>query len=119
MSIRIDEYLREDGSNPFGAWFDRLELQSAAKVSAALVRLGLGNTASLKSLAGGLTELRIDWGPGLRIYLAQEGETLVVLFGGGTKRGQQSDIERARSLLAEYKKRKKVTALVGRARHKH
>ena len=50
----------------------------------------------------------IDWGPGCRIYLAKDGEALIVLFGGGVKRGQQRDIDQARALLAEYKARKKA-----------
>ncbi len=54
----------------------------------------------------GLGEYVIDWGPGCRVYLARDGEKLIVLFGGGTKRGQQRDIERAKQLLAEYKARK-------------
>ena len=53
-------------------------------------------------------EYVIDWGPGYRIYLAKDGETLIVLFGGGTKRGQQRDIEQAKALMAEYKARKKA-----------
>lgn len=52
-------------------------------------------------------EYRIDWGPGYRIYLAQDGKQLIVLFGGGTKKGQESDINQARVLYQEYKKRKK------------
>ena len=112
--IRIEEYLRDDGASPYKAWFDKLDVQAAAKVTVATMRLGLGNTANLKSLAGGLAELRIDWGPGLRVYLVQDGETLVVLFGGGTKRSQQADIARARALLAEYKARKKAAG-AGRA----
>ena len=55
----------------------------------------------------GLGEYVIDWGLGYRVYLAKDGETLIVLFGGGTKRGQQRDIDRAKLLLAEYKARKK------------
>ena len=110
--IRIEEYIREDGANPYKTWFDKLDVQAAAKVTVATMRLGMGNIASLKSLAGGLAELRIDWGPGLRVYLAQDGETLVVLFGGGTKRSQQADIARARALLAEYKVRKKAAGAV-------
>lgn len=51
-------------------------------------------------------EYVIDWGPGYRIYLAKDGDTLIVLFGGGTKNGQQADIDRAQALLAEYKTRK-------------
>ena len=52
--------------------------------------------------------MRHGWGRGYRIYLAKDGETLIVLFGGGTKRGQQRDIEQAKALLAEYKARKKA-----------
>jgi putative addiction module killer protein len=61
-----------------------------------------------------LTELRIDWGPGLRIYLVQDGDELVVLFGGGSKRTQSSDIANSRVLLAEYKSRKKAAAASAR-----
>ena len=56
-------------------------------------------------------EYVIDWGPGYRIYLAKDGDALIVLFGGGTKRGQQRDIDRAQELLVEYKLRKKALAL--------
>ena len=111
MTIRVEEYVRENGDTPYKAWFDRLDAPAAAKVSTANVRLSLGNTGGLKSLGGGLTEMRIDWGPGLRVYLVQDGDTLVVLFGGGTKRTQPGDIATARLLLAEYKARKKSAGL--------
>lgn len=106
MAISVVEYLRPDGSNPFKAWFDALDGQAAAKVATATLRLEMGNTSNVKWL-GGIGEYRIDWGPGYRIYLAQDGDALIVLFGGGTKRRQRSDIERAKALLAEYKARKK------------
>jgi putative addiction module killer protein len=67
----------------------------------------MGNTSSIKWFSG-LGELVIDWGPGYRIYLARDGDALIVLFGGGTKRGQQRDIDQAKVLLAEYKARKKA-----------
>ena len=107
MFIRIDEYLREDGSNPYKAWFDSLDPRAAAKVTTAKLRLELGNTSSVKWFDG-MGEYVIDWGPGYRLYLAKDGETLIVLFGGGTKRGQQRDINRAKALFAEYKARKKA-----------
>jgi len=59
---------------------------------------------------GGIGEYRIDWGPGFRIYLAKDGEALIVLFGGGTKQRQQADIERAKILWAEYRVRKAMAA---------
>lgn len=108
MPTRVEEYVQEDGGDPYRQWFAKLDVQAAAKVTVVLLRLSQGNTGALKSLSGSLSELRIDWGPGLRIYLAQDGDALVVLFGGGTKRSQRADIGRARALLAEYKARKQA-----------
>lgn len=107
MSIRVVEYVREDGSIPFKEWFDLLDPAAAAKVAAAQARLSQGNTSSVKWFAG-LGEYIIDWGPGYRIYLVRDGERLIVLLGGGTKQRQQRDIKRAKELLAEYKARKQV-----------
>ena len=90
---------------PFRAWLDRLDAQAAAKVAAAAMRLATGNTSNVKWF-GGIGEYRIDWGPGYRIYLVQEGKRLIILFGGGTKASQKSDIKQAKDLLAEYKSRK-------------
>lgn len=105
VSIRVVEYVCEDGSVPFKEWFDGLDPAAAAKVAVAQTRLSQGNTSSVKWFSG-LGEYVIDWGPGYRIYLARDGEDLILLFGGGTKRRQQRDINRAKELLAEYKARK-------------
>lgn len=70
------------------------------------MRLELGNTSSIKWFDG-IGEYVINWGPGYRVYLARDGDTLIILFGGGTKRGQQKDIDRAKILHREYKTRKK------------
>lgn len=105
MSIRVIEYLREDGSSPFQQWFNSLDRVAAAKVAMARGRLELGNTSAIKWF-GGIGEYRIDWGPGYRIYLAQDGKQLIVLFGGGTKQRQQHDIAQAQKFHAEYKARK-------------
>lgn len=102
----VEEYVREDGACPFRAWFDDLDAQAAAKVATAIVRLELGNTSNLKWIGAGLGEYRIDWGPGYRLYLAHDGDELIILFVGGTKKRQQADIDRAGELLAEYKTRK-------------
>lgn len=114
MKITVEEYLREDGSNPYKAWFDALNAQAAAKVVTAQLRMELGNTSSVKWFDG-MGECVIDWGPGYRIYLAKDGETFIILFGGGTKRGQQRDIDRAKELLAEYKARKKAKTAAKKA----
>ena len=113
MPIRVEEYLREDGSSPYKKWFDGLDAKAAAKVTAAKLRMALGNTSSVKRFEG-MGEYVIDWGPGYRIYLAKDGDTLIVLFGGGTKRGQQRDIDQAKALVAEYKARKKALTRTAR-----
>jgi putative addiction module killer protein len=107
MGIRVEEYIRPDGSVPYKKWFDSLDAQAAAKVATAALRMELGNTSNVKWFAG-IGEYRIDWGPGYRIYLAKDGDALIVLFGGGTKRQQQADITKARELHAEYKARKEL-----------
>jgi putative addiction module killer protein len=104
--IKVQEYLKEDGSSPYQEWFNSLDVQAAAKVTVAKSRLELGNTSNVKWFDG-IGEYKIDWGPGYRIYLAQDGKQLIVLFGGGTKKNQQSDINRAKELYQEYKRRKK------------
>ena len=101
---RTVEYVRHDGSNPYRDWFERLDAQAAAKVAIAVTRVSLGNTSNLKRI-GAISEYRIDWGPGYRIYLAGD-ENAWILLGGGTKRRQSADIERATMLFSEYRRRK-------------
>lgn len=102
----VEEYVREDGTCPFRGWFDDLDVQTAAKVATAIVRMELGNLSNVKWIGGGLGEYRIDWGPGYRFYLAQDGGELIILFVGGTKKRQRADIKQAGALLDEYKARK-------------
>jgi putative addiction module killer protein len=102
---KVAEYWREDGTSPFGRWFANLPGQAAAKITAAVARLELGNVSRVKGI-GTIGEYRIDWGPGYRIYLGQDGPNLILLLGGGTKQRQQSDIARAKAMWAEYKLRK-------------
>lgn len=102
----VQEYVREDGTCPFRSWFDDLDVQAAAKVATAIIRMELGNLSNVKWIGRGLGEYRIDWGPGYRLYLTQDGDELVILFVGGTKKRQQSDISQAGALLDEYKGRK-------------
>ena len=107
MKIKVEEYISPDGSNPYKLWFDSLDAQAAAKIVTAKLRLELGNTSSVKWFDG-IGEYVIDWGPGYRVYLAKDGDTLIILFGGGIKRGQQKDIDKAKVLHHEYKVRKKA-----------
>src|SRR5580693_8722135 len=114
MKIRVEEYVRPDGSSPYADWFDGLDAQAAAKVATAKLRMELGNTSNVKWFSG-IGEYVIDWGPGYRIYLAKDGNALIVLFGGGTKRRQQADIDRAVALHMEYKSRKASKAAANKA----
>ncbi|WP_110951095.1 type II toxin-antitoxin system RelE/ParE family toxin [Pseudomonas bohemica] len=104
--IIVQAYLSKDQKSPFHDWFSTLPVAAALKVSTALARLESGNTSNIKWFDG-LGEYRINWGPGYRVYLIQEGKRLILLFGGGTKSGQTADIKRARTLIADYKSEKK------------
>jgi len=110
VPVRVVEYVRADGTVPYRRWFDSLDAQVAAKVAVASVRLSMGNASNVKWFEG-IGEYRIDWGPGYRVYLAKDGEALILLLGGGTKKKQKADIERAKELHAEYKTRKKARAM--------
>jgi putative addiction module killer protein len=104
--MHVEEYVALDGRNRYREWFNDLSPYAAAKVATAVVRMASGNTSGLKSLGSALFEWRIDWGPGLRIYVLQEGKSLIVLFGGGDKSDQRAQIEAATNLVVEYKRRK-------------
>lgn len=105
--MEIREYLDQAGNSPFGAWFGNLDAQAAAKVTTALIRMESGNLSDVKSVGGGVVEYRIHWGAGFRIYFGRDGNELIILLAGGTKRGQQREIEDARMRWADYKQRKK------------
>ncbi|HVZ18675.1 MAG TPA: type II toxin-antitoxin system RelE/ParE family toxin [Terriglobales bacterium] len=77
------------------------------EVTTALYRLGLGNVSNAKGVGSGVSELKIDFGPGYRVYFGNDGDTLVILLGGGTKQKQQRDIETAIERWADYKNRKR------------
>ena len=103
--LDIQEYEDRNGSSPFAEWFEKLDPTAAAKVTVFLARLGQGNTSNVKRLQRGLLELRIDFGPGYRVYFGKDGETLVILLGGGTKKRQQRDIEKAIGCWDDYRGR--------------
>lgn len=103
----VREYIAEDGSSPFEKWFNRLNAEAAAKVTIAVTRMINGNLSNVKSVGAGVHEYTIDFGPGYRIYLGRDGLELIILLGGGTKKGQQNDIAAAQVLWIDYKKRKK------------
>jgi putative addiction module killer protein len=104
--LELRYYLATDGRSPFEEWFSGLDAAAGAKVTVAIARLEQGNLANVKSVGEGVLEYRIDWGPGYRIYFGRDGNALVILLTGGTKKRQQRDIETAKALWADYKRRK-------------
>lgn len=105
MAYEILEYT-EDGRSPFGDWFNGLDPVTAARVDRYLRRLEVGNFGAAKSLGSGVSELRLDFGPGYRVYFGRDGKTLVILLGGGDKRRQSADIAFAVERWERYKKAK-------------
>src|ERR1019366_3209783 len=111
--IQVEEFVTDEDVSPFRRWFDALDNHAAALVAIAIDRLGEGNTSNAKSLGEGVSELRINRGPGYRVYFGWDGKVLVILLGGGTKKRQQRDIQSALNHWRSYKKRK-AAARAGR-----
>lgn len=80
----------------FGKWLDGLkDIRSRARVLVRIQRLEVGNPGDVKPVGSGVSEMRIDYGPGYRVYFYQQGNEIVILLAGGTKRTQSTDIKRA------------------------
>ena len=93
-----------DGKCPFADWFDDIkDIKTSAAIDARLARVAAGNLGDHKEVGSGVYELKIDLGPGFRVYYAEYGQFIVVLLGGGTKKQQQRDIEKARALWENNK----------------
>jgi putative addiction module killer protein len=100
------EYLDRSAVSPFAAWFSALDAHVAARVTTAIRRLELGNFSNVKGVGAGVFEFRIDFGPGYRIYFGKDGESIVILLAGGTKKRQDRDIANAHERWGDYKNRK-------------
>ncbi|MGH9756790.1 MAG: type II toxin-antitoxin system RelE/ParE family toxin [Candidatus Acidiferrales bacterium] len=104
--IEIRHYVTRTGQDLFDQWFAGLpDARAQAKIAIRIDRLSAGNFGDCKSLRRGLCELRIDWGPGYRVYYAMLGKVCVLLLCGGQKRRQSADIELALRCLDDYKER--------------
>ncbi len=107
--IEVREYVDSKGCSAYAKWFDVLNARAAAKVAAVLIRMEQGNFSNAKGVGAGAFEYRIDFGPGYRVYFGKDGDKLVILLGGGTKKRQQRDIQNAQALWRDYKQRKSET----------
>jgi len=104
--IEIRHYITRSGKDVFDEWLTSLrDARAEAKIATRIDRLALGNFGDCRSLKNGLYELRIDWGPGYRVYYALWGKECVLLLCGGDKRKQAADITRALAHLADYRNR--------------
>jgi putative addiction module killer protein len=104
--VEIRHYVSRRGKDVFDHWLTQLaDARTQAKIAVRINRLAAGNFGDCKSLRQGLFELRIDWGPGYRVYYAMLGTACVLLLCGGDKRKQSSDIDRALEYLKDYKDR--------------
>ncbi|TCK19363.1 putative addiction module killer protein [Thiogranum longum] len=106
--VEVREYIDARGVCPVEKWFRRLNAQAAARVTVALSKLEQGYSGDHKSVGAGVQELRINIGPGYRIYFGKDGEKIIILLGGGTKKKQQRDIHAAQERWKDYKRRKRL-----------
>jgi putative addiction module killer protein len=103
----IIHYLTAAGDDPYQQWMDRLKDRTAqARVTLRVSRVAAGAFGDCKPVGSGVWELRIDQGPGYRVYYAKAGKQLVLLLLGGSKRGQQADIDRAIDCWHDFQRRK-------------
>lgn len=106
--MEILRYVTTEGKDVFGEWLSGLsDKRAAAKVAVRINRLAAGNFGECKALREGVWELKIDYGPGYRVYYAKSGKTCVLLLCGGDKRKQAADINRAIEYWQDYQRRSK------------
>jgi putative addiction module killer protein len=103
--IDIREYIDPSGRSPFARWFDALNATAAARVTIALTRLAQGNFSNVEGVGGGVFELKIDFGPGYRVYFGKDGTRIVLLLGGSTKTRQGAAITAAQAAWIACKRR--------------
>lgn len=90
------------GASPYQDWFGRLDKRTQMVVDARLTRLRQGNLGNLRAVGKGVKELKIDFGPGLRIYFGEDGDKIVVLLCAGDKGSQDRDIKKAQEYWNDY-----------------
>jgi putative addiction module killer protein len=104
--MEVRHYVTRAGKDVIDDWLSKLaDTRAQAKIASRINRLAAGNFGDCKPLRQGLCEMRIDWGPGYRVYYATLGSVCVLLLCGGDKQKQSSDIDRALEFLRDYKER--------------
>jgi putative addiction module killer protein len=106
MPLELRYYQTRDGKRPFMRWLEDLrDMQARTRITARLARIAVGGVGDAKPVGEGVMELKIDWGPGYRVYFARVGKVIALLLCGGDKRTQQKDIDRAKEYFEDYKAR--------------
>jgi putative addiction module killer protein len=105
--LDIRYYVTASSESPFAEWFAEQNVAASAKIVRALARIEQGNLSNVKSVGEGVLEFRIDFGPGYRIYFGRDGETIIILLTGGTKKRQQRDIHAAHAYWQDYRRSKR------------
>lgn len=102
----VDYYGTEDGKHPFRDWlFSLKDSEGRHKIKTRIDRVILGNLGSCEPVGEGVMELKINFGPGYRVYFGQVGNKIVVLLNGGDKGSQAKDIKTAHTYWADYRRR--------------
>jgi putative addiction module killer protein len=102
------EYIDAGGKSPFREWFVDLHPPEAARVTGAITRMEQGNFGNVKGVGPGVFEYVLNFGPGYRMYFGKDGDQIIILLGGGTKKRQQKDINLAIERWQDFKRRKKL-----------
>ena len=106
-SFDVQSYLTAEGRSPYANWLIGLkDKQARARVLVRINRMSAGIFGDCKPIDQGVWELRIDWGPGYRVYYAQAGQKLILLLAGGDKRKQQADITHALNYWNDWQQRR-------------
>ena len=106
--VEVLSYVDVEGRRQFERWYYRLDRAARLRISTALARLAEGNTSNVKPVGQGVSECRIDFGPGYRVYFGLDGTTLIILLGGGTKQRQRRDIQTAQQHWQDYRREKRM-----------
>ncbi len=107
MKNTIDEYINAQGKSPYEEWLSGLkDLKAKAKIMMRIDRMALGLFGDVEPIGEGLSELRIHYGPGYRVYYGKEGQRIYLLLGGGDKSTQSKDIKQAKECWKQHKGKK-------------
>jgi len=115
-TFTLGTYQTADARRPFTEWIEGLrDIKGRAKIQARLARVTVGNFGDAEPVGDGVMELKIDWGPGYRVYYARIDRTVILLLWGGNKGTQQRDIQRAKDYFNDYQERIQKKRKKGRA----